>query len=81
LRTQVLIVGSGPSGLLLGQLLAGIGIDNDRCVNHTTDPLGGVYHFGLGQQAEIRFTEQSGRKAVTRNKDDFKTGARRDLGT
>jgi p-hydroxybenzoate 3-monooxygenase len=28
LRTQVLIVGSGPSGLLLGQLLAGIGIDN-----------------------------------------------------
>ena len=28
MRTQVLIVGSGPSGLLLGQLLAGIGLDN-----------------------------------------------------
>jgi p-hydroxybenzoate 3-monooxygenase len=27
-RTQVAIIGSGPSGLLLGQLLAGIGIDN-----------------------------------------------------
>ena len=28
MRTQVAIIGSGPSGLLLGQLLAGIGIDN-----------------------------------------------------
>ena len=28
MRTQVVIIGSGPSGLLLGQLLAGIGIDN-----------------------------------------------------
>jgi p-hydroxybenzoate 3-monooxygenase len=27
-RTQVAIIGSGPSGLLLGQLLAGVGIDN-----------------------------------------------------
>ena len=27
-RTQVVIIGSGPSGLLLGQLLAGIGVDN-----------------------------------------------------
>jgi p-hydroxybenzoate 3-monooxygenase len=27
-RTQVAIIGSGPSGLLLGQLLAGIGVDN-----------------------------------------------------
>jgi p-hydroxybenzoate 3-monooxygenase len=28
MRTQVAIIGSGPSGLLLGQLLAGIGVDN-----------------------------------------------------
>ena len=28
MRTQVVIIGSGPSGLLLGQLLAGIGVDN-----------------------------------------------------
>jgi p-hydroxybenzoate 3-monooxygenase len=28
LRTQVVIIGSGPSGLLLGQLLGGIGVDN-----------------------------------------------------
>lgn len=28
MRTQVVIVGSGPSGLLLGQLLTGAGIDN-----------------------------------------------------
>jgi hypothetical protein len=27
MRTQIVIVGSGPSGLLLGQLLAGIGVD------------------------------------------------------
>lgn len=27
-RTQVAIIGSGPSGLLLGQLLTGIGVDN-----------------------------------------------------
>jgi p-hydroxybenzoate 3-monooxygenase len=28
LRTQIAIIGSGPSGLLLGQLLTGVGIDN-----------------------------------------------------
>jgi p-hydroxybenzoate 3-monooxygenase len=28
MRTQVVIIGSGPSGLLLGQLLASIGVDN-----------------------------------------------------
>ena len=28
MRTQVAIIGSGPSGLLLGQLLTSIGVDN-----------------------------------------------------
>ena len=28
MRTQVAIIGSGPSGLLLGQLLTNAGIDN-----------------------------------------------------
>jgi len=28
MRTQVAIIGSGPSGLLLGQLLSRAGIDN-----------------------------------------------------
>ena len=30
MRTQVAIIGSGPAGLLLGQLLHGAGIDNRR---------------------------------------------------
>ncbi|RWX81742.1 4-hydroxybenzoate 3-monooxygenase [Neorhizobium lilium] len=37
MRTQVVIIGSGPSGLLLGQLLTGAGIDNvilDRVGKH-----------------------------------------------
>ena len=35
MRTQVAIVGGGPSGLLLGQLLHRIGIDNIVIEKHT----------------------------------------------
>jgi p-hydroxybenzoate 3-monooxygenase len=60
LRTQVLIVGSGPSGLLLGQLLAGIGIDNVILERVDRDHLLSRVRAGVLEQGTVELLDEAG---------------------
>jgi p-hydroxybenzoate 3-monooxygenase len=60
LRTQVLIVGSGPSGLLLGQLLAGIGIDNVILERVDRDHLLSRVRAGVLEQGTVEILDEAG---------------------
>jgi p-hydroxybenzoate 3-monooxygenase len=60
LRTQILIVGSGPSGLLLGQLLAGIGIDNVILERVDRDHLLSRVRAGVLEQGTVELLDEAG---------------------
>jgi p-hydroxybenzoate 3-monooxygenase len=60
LRTQVLIVGSGPSGLLLGQLLAGIGIDNVILERVDREHLLSRVRAGVLEQGTVELLDEAG---------------------
>ena len=60
MRTQVLIVGSGPSGLLLGQLLAGIGIDNVVLERVDRDHLLSRVRAGVLEQGTVELLDEAG---------------------
>ncbi|EHK59054.1 4-hydroxybenzoate 3-monooxygenase [Allomesorhizobium alhagi] len=60
MRTQVLIVGSGPSGLLLGQLLAGIGIDNVILERVDRDHLLSRVRAGVLEQGTVEILDEAG---------------------
>lgn len=60
MRTQVLIVGSGPSGLLLGQLLAGIGIDNVILERVDRDHLLSRVRAGVLEQGTVELLDEAG---------------------
>jgi p-hydroxybenzoate 3-monooxygenase len=60
LRTQVLIVGSGPSGLLLGQLLAGVGIDNVILERVDRDHLLSRVRAGVLEQGTVELLDEAG---------------------
>jgi p-hydroxybenzoate 3-monooxygenase len=60
LRTQVLIVGSGPSGLLLGQLLAGIGVDNVILERVDRDHLLSRVRAGVLEQGTVELLDEAG---------------------
>ena len=59
-RTQVAIVGAGPSGLLLGQLLQGAGIDNVILERHTGDYVLGRIRAGVLEQGAVRMLDEAG---------------------
>jgi p-hydroxybenzoate 3-monooxygenase len=66
LRTQVAIIGSGPSGLLLGQLLAGIGIDTVILERSTKQHVLERIRAGVLEEGTCRLLDQAGAGARMR---------------
>lgn len=66
MRTQVVIIGSGPSGLLLGQLLTGAGIDNIILDRVGKDYILGRVRAGVLEQGTVGLLEQAGAAARLR---------------
>jgi p-hydroxybenzoate 3-monooxygenase len=66
LRTKVAIVGAGPAGLLLGQLLHNRGVDNIVLEQRTGDYVLGRVRAGLIEQGTVGLIEQAGAGARLR---------------
>jgi p-hydroxybenzoate 3-monooxygenase len=60
LRTQVAIIGSGPSGLLLGQLLTGAGIDNVILERSTKDHVLERIRAGVLEEGTCALLDKAG---------------------
>ncbi|EHD1638576.1 4-hydroxybenzoate 3-monooxygenase [Salmonella enterica] len=60
MRTQVAIIGAGPAGLLLGQLLHRAGIDNVIVERHSADYVLGRIRAGVLEQVTVDLLEQAG---------------------
>jgi len=60
LRTKVAIVGAGPAGLLLGQLLRTYGIDNIILEKHTADYVLGRIRAGLLEEGTVGLLDEVG---------------------
>jgi p-hydroxybenzoate 3-monooxygenase len=60
LRTKVAIIGAGPAGLLLGQLLRTYGIDNVILERHTPDYVLGRIRAGLLEEGTVRLLDEVG---------------------
>lgn len=59
-RTQVAIIGSGPAGLLLGQLLLKAGIDNVILERHTREHVLGRIRAGVLEQGTVSLIDEAG---------------------
>ena len=60
MRTKVAIIGAGPAGLLLGQLLHGYGIDNVILERQTPDYVLGRIRAGLLEEGTVALLDQVG---------------------
>lgn len=60
MRTQVAIIGSGPSGLLLGQLLTNAGIDNVILDRVSKDYILGRVRAGVLEEGMVELLDRSG---------------------
>ena len=60
MRTQVVIIGSGPSGLLLGQLLTGAGIDNVILDRVGKDYILGRVRAGVLEEGTVGLLDKAG---------------------
>lgn len=60
MRTKVLIIGSGPSGLLLGQLLTAAGIDNLILDRVSKDYILGRVRAGVLERGTVDLVERAG---------------------
>ena len=60
MRVQVVIIGSGPSGLLLGQLLVEAGIDTLILEQKSKDYVLGRIRAGVIEQGAVRLLEEAG---------------------
>ncbi len=60
MRTQVAIIGAGPSGLLLGQLLSKAGIDNIILERQTGDYVLGRIRAGILEQVTVDLLREAG---------------------
>jgi len=63
MRTQVLIVGSGPSGLLLGQLLATIGVETIILERSSREHVLGRVRAGVLEQGTVDLLDEAGAAA------------------
>ncbi|GAF53242.1 p-hydroxybenzoate hydroxylase [Psychrobacter sp. JCM 18900] len=59
-KTQVAIIGAGPSGLLLGQLLTKAGIDNIILERQTGEYVLGRIRAGVLEQGTVNLIRESG---------------------
>ena len=59
-RTQVAIIGSGPSGLLLGQMLTNAGIDNIIIDRVSKQYILGRVRAGVLEQGTVAMLEKAG---------------------
>ena len=59
-RTQVAIIGSGPAGLLLGQLLTRAGIDNVILEHRSRDHVLGRIRAGVLEQGTVGLLDEAG---------------------
>jgi p-hydroxybenzoate 3-monooxygenase len=66
LRTKVAIIGAGPAGLLLGQLLKTYGIDNVILERHTGDYVLGRIRAGLLEEGTVNLLDEVGAGARAR---------------
>ena len=66
MRTQVVIIGSGPSGLLLGQLLAKAGVDTVILEQKSKDYVLGRIRAGVLEQGAVALIEEAGAGARMR---------------
>jgi p-hydroxybenzoate 3-monooxygenase len=66
LRTKVAIIGAGPAGLLLGQLLHACGIDNVILERQTPDYVLGRIRAGLLEEGTVALLDQVGAGARAR---------------
>lgn len=66
MRTQVAIIGAGPAGLLLGQLLYQAGIDNTLIEQRSADYVLGRIRAGVLEQTTVELLEQAGAGARLR---------------
>ena len=60
MRTKVAIIGAGPSGLLLGQLLQGAGIDNVILEQRTAEYVLGRIRAGVLEQGAVAMLDEAG---------------------
>jgi p-hydroxybenzoate 3-monooxygenase len=60
MRTQVAIIGAGPSGLLLGQLLQRAGIDNLILEQRTPEHVLGRIRAGVLEQGTVELLDEAG---------------------
>lgn len=60
MRTQVVIIGAGPSGLLLGQLLTRSGIDNVIVERQSADHVLGRIRAGVLEQGTVDLLREAG---------------------
>jgi p-hydroxybenzoate 3-monooxygenase len=60
MRTKVAIIGAGPAGLLLGQLLHGYGIDNVILERHTGEYVLGRIRAGLLEEGTVALLDEVG---------------------
>jgi len=60
LRTKVAIIGAGPAGLLLGQLLQGYGIDSIILERQTPDYVLGRIRAGLLEEGTVSLLDKAG---------------------
>jgi p-hydroxybenzoate 3-monooxygenase len=60
LRTQVAIIGSGPSGLLLGRLLAGIGVETVILERTSREHVLGRIRAGVLEQGTVDLLDEAG---------------------
>ena len=59
MRTKVAIIGAGPAGLLLGQLLHAYGIDNVILERQTPDYVLGRIRAGLLEEGTVALLDKS----------------------